>query len=45
MQVKNRIRYVFELRFHIFLTIKMKYDKCHILLGNVKVTLLTQIKV
>ena len=45
MQIRNRIAQVFKLRFHINLTYINKYDKCHILLQNVKVTLLTQIKV
>ena len=45
MQIKNRIVYVFEVCFHIDLTDISKYDKCHILLQNVKVTLVTQIKV
>ena len=45
MQIKNRIVYVFEVCFHIDLTDIIKYDECHILFKNVKVTLSTQIKV
>lgn len=44
MLEKNRIEDALVFSSHIF-NKNNKYDNCHILLGNVKVTLLTQIKV
>ena len=40
----NRMEYDLVFSSHLF-NKSNKYDNCHILLGNVKVTLLTQIKV
>lgn len=44
MLEKNRIEDDLVFTSHLF-NKSNKYDKCHILLQNVKVTLLTQIKV